>query len=134
MSSVIPSSRDWMYKRLTQNRALIPEFMVGVMGFVEYASGRDEYRRNNNTMRCPCEKCKCKKLWKSSEEVAIDLMVYRVHAGLLCMEMSWRGGCQYFDYDTRKQLARGSTSRTPITRTNGGGYRGSFIYFQRHGC
>src|SRR4051812_2274586 len=76
MSSVIPSSRDWMYKRLTQNIALIPEFIVGVMGFVEYASGRDEYRRNNNTMRCPCEKCKCKKLWKSSEEVAIDLMEY----------------------------------------------------------
>src|SRR4051812_32467525 len=41
------------------------------------------------------------------------------------MEMSWRGGCQYFDSDTRKQLTRGSTSRTPITRTNGGGYRGS---------
>src|SRR3954470_4545083 len=76
MSTVISSSKDWMYKRLTPSRALIPEFMVGVMGFVEYASGRDEYRRNNNTMRCPCEKCKCKKLWRSSDDVAIDLMDY----------------------------------------------------------
>src|SRR5438270_9075735 len=76
MSSVIPSSRDWMYKKLTPSRSLILEFMVGVMGFVKYASGRDEYRRNNNTMRCPCEKCKCKKLWKSSDDVAINLMNY----------------------------------------------------------
>ena len=76
MSSVIPPSRDWMYKRLSASRTLIPAFIDGVMGFVEYASGRDEYRRNNNTMRCPCEKCKCKKLWKSSDDVTIDLMNY----------------------------------------------------------
>ena len=74
MSSVIPPSRDWMYKRLSASRTLIPAFIDGVMGFVEYASGRDEYRRNNNTMRCPCEKCKCKRHWKSSDDVTMDLM------------------------------------------------------------
>src|SRR3954468_16502680 len=76
MSSVIPPSRDWMYKRLTSTRAIIPAFMDGVVGFVEYATGRDEYKRNNNTMRCPCEKCKCKKHWKSSDDVAMHLVDY----------------------------------------------------------
>src|SRR3954466_12791523 len=76
MSSVIPPSRDWMYKRLTSSRALIPTFIDGVLGFVEYASGRDEYRRNNYTMRYPCEKCKCKKHWNSSDDVTMDLMDY----------------------------------------------------------
>src|SRR3954462_12850071 len=65
-----------MYKRLTSTRAIIPAFTDGVVGFVEYASGRDEYKRNNNTMRCPCEKCKCRKHWKSSDDVAMDLVSY----------------------------------------------------------
>src|SRR3954469_5100890 len=77
MSSVIPPSSDWMYKRLTSTRAIIPAFTDGVVGFVEYASGCDEYKRNNNTMRCPCEKCKCRKHWKSSDDVAMDLVNYR---------------------------------------------------------
>src|SRR3954465_6969772 len=76
MSPAIPPSKDWVYKRLTSNRAIIPEFEEGVLGFHEYARGRDEYKRNNQTMRCPCEKCKCKKHWKSSDDVAMDLMNY----------------------------------------------------------
>src|SRR5438270_10063069 len=133
MSSVIPSSRDWMYKRLTPSRSLIPEFMVGVMGFVKYASGRDEYKRNNNTMKCPCEKCMCKKLWKSSDDVAIDLMNYGFMSDYYVWRCHGEGDVSISTMTHGSSSHRGSTSRTPITRTNGGGYRRSFIYFQRHG-
>src|SRR3954471_5087951 len=133
MSSVIPPSRDWMYKRMSASRTLIPAFIDGVMGFVEYASGRDEYRRNNNTMRCPCEKCKCKRHWKSSDDVTMDLMDY----GFMPDYYVWRcHGEEDVSISTMTHGSSshgGSTSRTPFTRTNGGGYRGSFIYFQRHG-
>ena len=86
MSSTIPPSRDWMYKRLTSNRTIIPEFMDGVLEFVEYTRGRDEYKRNSNTMRCPCEKCKCKRHWKSSTDVAMDL----IHYGFMPDYYVWR--------------------------------------------
>src|SRR5436189_6479708 len=118
-----------MYNRLTPNRAIIPEFEEGVLRFLEYARGRDECKRNSNTMKCPCEKCKCKRHWKSSDDVAMDLIHYR----FMLDYYVWRCHGEVdvrISTDTRKQLAQGSTSRTPITRTNGVGYRRSFIYSQ----
>ena len=47
--AILPS-RDWMYKRLTPNKGIIPEFEEGVLGFLEYISGRGEYKRNSNTI------------------------------------------------------------------------------------
>src|SRR4051812_20295670 len=76
MSSAIPPHRDWMYKRLTKNRGIISEFEERVLGFIEYARGRDEYKRNNNAMRCPCVKCQCKKYKKSNDDVLMDLLNY----------------------------------------------------------
>ena len=133
MSFAIPPSRDWMYKRLTSSRAIVPEFMDGIVGFLEYASGRDEYKTNNNTMRCPCEKCKCKKYWKSSDDVAMDLINYGFMQDYYVWRCHGEGDVSISTVTHGSSSHGGSTSKTPITRTNGGGYRGSFIYSQRHG-
>src|SRR5438270_2514326 len=76
----------WMYKRLTKNRGIIPGFEEGVLGFLKYARGSDEYKRNNNTMRCPCVKCQCKRHWKSNDDVPMD----RLNFGFMLDYYVWR--------------------------------------------
>src|SRR2546430_14289374 len=51
--------RTWMYDRLTIHRHVKPEFEMKLKEFLDHASDRDEYRNNNNTMRCPCARCRC---------------------------------------------------------------------------
>ena len=70
----IPQHRTWMYDRLTIHRHVKPEFERKLKEFLDHASDRDEYRNNNNTMRCPCARCYCVKGWLSIETVQVHLL------------------------------------------------------------
>lgn len=59
--------RRWMYKRNYPNRGgLREEFVQGVAGFIDYAMSLSQFR-DEGTIRCPCKKCKCRKLLKPED-------------------------------------------------------------------
>ena len=70
----IPQNRTWMYDRLTRHRHVKPEFEKKLQEFLDYASGWDEYKNNNNKMRCPCARCYCLRGWLSKETVQVHLL------------------------------------------------------------
>src|SRR5436189_2723724 len=70
----IPQHRTWMYDRLTLHRHVKPVFEMKLKEFLDHASDRDEYKNNNNTMRCPCALCRCVRRWLSKETVQVYLL------------------------------------------------------------
>ena len=49
--------RSWMYNMTNFGRmGLRPEFVEGVIGFVEYAKTLDPFQRSG-MIKCPCNKC-----------------------------------------------------------------------------
>ncbi|XP_021727641.1 uncharacterized protein LOC110694778 [Chenopodium quinoa] len=61
---------SWMYKR-TIGQSINPDFVKGVDEFIQYVRDHPE-RSNPNEVRCPCVKCKNKRLW-NADTVKIHL-------------------------------------------------------------
>lgn len=103
----IPDNRKWMYNRLTRDRALEHEFLMGVSQFIRHASELPSYKANGDKMKCPCSKCKCGP-WKSADEVSNHL----INKGFMedYYVWSWHGE---FDQSSRQGIPFcGSSSRT----------------------
>ncbi|XP_021729830.1 uncharacterized protein LOC110696802 [Chenopodium quinoa] len=64
------TERSWMYERKV-GHSINPEFVKGVDEFLKYVEDHPE-SSNPNEVRCPCLKCKNKRLW-DAETVKIHL-------------------------------------------------------------
>ncbi|XP_058784597.1 uncharacterized protein LOC131659423 [Vicia villosa] len=65
--------RSWMYDRLEPGRrALKPNFVEGVDGFIKWAFVQ-ECCRSEGGVRCPCLKCECRRIISDPEEVTRHL-------------------------------------------------------------
>ncbi|XP_021752461.1 uncharacterized protein LOC110717967 [Chenopodium quinoa] len=64
------TERSWMYERRV-GQSINPEFVKGVDEFIQYVKDNHE-SSNPNEVRCPCAKCKNKRLW-DPETVKIPL-------------------------------------------------------------
>lgn len=62
--------RSWMYKR-TIGQSINPNFVKGVDEFIQYVRDHPE-SSNPDEVRCPCVKCKNKRLW-NADTVKIHL-------------------------------------------------------------
>ncbi|XP_021719045.1 uncharacterized protein LOC110686748 [Chenopodium quinoa] len=62
--------RSWMYKR-TIGQSINPDFVKGVDEFIQYVRDHPE-SSNPDEVRCPCVKCKNKRLW-NADTVKIHL-------------------------------------------------------------
>ncbi|XP_021775699.1 uncharacterized protein LOC110739547 [Chenopodium quinoa] len=56
--------RSWMYKR-TIGQSINPDFVKGVNEFIQYIRDHPE-SSNPDEVRCPCVKCKNKRLWNAN--------------------------------------------------------------------
>ncbi|KAJ8755630.1 hypothetical protein K2173_022225 [Erythroxylum novogranatense] len=66
------SDRSWMYRRLTADGFINPEFVEGVDAFIHYACSQPAYM-DGSKIRCPCKKCK-HKCFLSIDEVHLHLL------------------------------------------------------------
>ncbi|XP_021729406.1 uncharacterized protein LOC110696427 [Chenopodium quinoa] len=64
--------RSWMYERMV-GKSINPEFVKGVDEFIEYVTDHPE-SSNPNEVRCPCVKCKNKRLWNAD---TVKIHLYR---------------------------------------------------------
>ena len=61
--------RSWMYDRLYPGRrALKPNFIDGVNGFITWAFAQERCRSEGG-VRCPCLKCGCRYIISDPEEI-----------------------------------------------------------------
>ncbi|XP_021759820.1 uncharacterized protein LOC110724658 [Chenopodium quinoa] len=74
--------RSWMYERKVGN-SINPEFLKGVGEFLKYVEDHLE-SSNSNEVRCPCFKCKNKRLWDAD---TVKLHLYR--SGFLPNYYEW---------------------------------------------
>ncbi|XP_021752049.1 uncharacterized protein LOC110717610 [Chenopodium quinoa] len=74
--------RSWMYERKVGN-SINPEFLKGVDEFLKYVEDHPE-SSNPNEVRCPCFKCKNKRLWDPD---TVKLHLYR--SGFLPNYYEW---------------------------------------------
>ncbi|XP_021742719.1 uncharacterized protein LOC110708800 [Chenopodium quinoa] len=74
--------RSWMYERKVGN-SINPEFLKGVDEFLKYLEDHPE-SSNPNEVRCPCFKCKNKRLWDPD---TVKLHLYR--SGFLPNYYEW---------------------------------------------
>ncbi|KAJ8765474.1 hypothetical protein K2173_014596 [Erythroxylum novogranatense] len=66
------NDRSWMYRRLTADGFINPEFVEGVDAFMHYACSQPAYM-DGPKIRCPCTKCK-HKCFLFIDEVQLHLL------------------------------------------------------------
>ncbi|KAJ8749973.1 hypothetical protein K2173_013888 [Erythroxylum novogranatense] len=66
------NDRSWMYRRLTADGFMNPEFVEGVDAFMHYACSQPAYM-DGTKIRCPCTKCK-HKCFLFIDEVQLHLL------------------------------------------------------------
>ncbi|XP_021731250.1 uncharacterized protein LOC110698150 [Chenopodium quinoa] len=64
--------RRWMYERMV-GQSINPKFVKGVDEFIQYVADHPE-SSNPNEVRCPCVKCKNKRLWDAD---TVKIHLYR---------------------------------------------------------
>ncbi|KAM3361279.1 hypothetical protein P3S68_016133 [Capsicum galapagoense] len=74
-SAALPEmDRSWMYNMTNIGRmGLMPEFVAGVDGFVDYVMTLEPFQLNG-LVKCPCRKCKCRNYEKPD---IVKLHLYR---------------------------------------------------------
>ncbi|XP_052188767.1 uncharacterized protein LOC127799085 [Diospyros lotus] len=69
----VREQRAWMYNRVAPNRrGITNEFICGVESFIHYVCARPQFTQDDETLRCPCVKCQCRK-FLSVDDVKLHL-------------------------------------------------------------